>query len=995
MTARHRAIFISVTCLGMSSLMTQIVTLREFMNVMAGNELVLGLILANWLLLTGLGSYLGRFAGNLKRPVYWLVILQIAISILPFLQISAVRMLKKFFIPGLMLGLHEAFVYSFFLLLPYCLVSGFLLTLFSSLGGEKKDANQIGEIYVLDVIGDILGGLLFSFFLIFFLSPFQTLTFLLILNLSAAALVSSAHWNRKAVIPVLTCLAISLALISIFDLEKITGHALFKGQETLFQESTPYGNLAITLSENQFTVYENTIPIGSTQNTIAAEESIHFALAQHPAPENILLVSGGLNGALKEALKYPLKKIDYVELDPAVVNIVQKLVPESADERVTMIARDARRHIRSKVEQYDAILIDLSDPATAQINRFYTLEFFKEARKALLRNGILSFGLSGAENYANPELRLLSSTIYRSLNEVFPTILLVPGGRQYYIASAGPLDYDISIKLDKKNISTSYVNNEYLQARLTADRIALAKKMVTVPSSFNLDFKPASYYGLLHYWLSKFQGSLLLPILIACTITVLIIALIVQTPRMGPPLALSLSGFSGMGLEIVILLAFQVIYGFVYQQLGIIITAFLLGTALGGFWSIRSNISAHKIFFRLDLSFSILSFFLAPVLLFLQSANSSFLQATAPLILFPLLTTCIGFLVGAQFPLAARLTFHGLEKTAGTLYGLDFLGAALGALLVTTFAIPLLGIIGTCYLIGSLKLFSSMILWIKRGEEAGTPKDILHTETSPQLIFFLVLIVFSGIGILVYNGNTSTSIYSMSFYSPYHWLLLGLLGLGILQAMQVATLPSPAGILKKINDKVFQRTKMTPFRWIYFVSFSLVIFFPIFRCYFKIPYLFCHVCPRQCAFGYLRPYLVPAALIMNIEKRYWCFHCCPIGTFFDCQARVSSKPIRLTKFVKIIPILILLFTAVSYFKISADFAQPAATTSDWYTFFFTNIYTASAMVIGITLLLVFLAFKIRRSFCELLCPVGTVSDLILKIEHLPSKGRVFKETEQN
>jgi spermidine synthase len=113
--------------------------------------------------------------------------------------------------------------------------------------------------------------------------------------------------------------------------------------------------------------------------------------------------------------------------------------------------------------------------------------------------------------------------------------------------------------------------------------------MVTVPSSFNLDFKPASYYGLLHYWLSKFQGSLLLPILIACTITVLIIALIVQTPRMGPPLALSLSGFSGMGLEIVILLAFQVIYGFVYQQLGIIITAFLLGTALGGFRQLRHS----------------------------------------------------------------------------------------------------------------------------------------------------------------------------------------------------------------------------------------------------------------------------------------------------------------------------------------------------------------------------------------------------------------------
>ena len=183
MTGKQRSIFISVTCLGMSSLITQIITLREFLNILAGNELIIGLILANWLLLTGLGSYLGRFSTILKNPVRWLVAAQVIIAILPFLQISSIRMLRKLFVPGLMLGFQEAFFYSFILLLPYCIVSGFLLTLFSSLGGEKKDAVQIGDIYVLDVIGDIIGGLLFSFLLIYYFGPFQSLTFLLILNL--------------------------------------------------------------------------------------------------------------------------------------------------------------------------------------------------------------------------------------------------------------------------------------------------------------------------------------------------------------------------------------------------------------------------------------------------------------------------------------------------------------------------------------------------------------------------------------------------------------------------------------------------------------------------------------------------------------------------------------------------------------------------------------------------------------------------------------------
>ena len=992
MTARQRAIFISVTCLGMSSLMTQFVTLREFMNVLAGNELVIGLVLANWLLLTGCGSYLGRFAIRLKHPVRWLVVLQLAVAILPFLQVSAIRLLKQFVVPGLMLGLHETFLASFFILLPYCLISGFLLTLFSSLGGDRKDAFQIGDIYVLDVTGDILGGLLFSFLLVYLLSPFQTLVFLLVLNLAAAVLVCAAHWKRAAVLTVAAGLAISLLPVALLDLEKITGQAQFLGQETLFQESTPYGNLAVTRSESQFTVYENGIPVGSTQNLIAAEESTHFGLSQHPAPEHVLLVSGGLNGSLSEVLKYPVKKVDYVELDPEVIRLVKELATGTSDQRVATHAMDARRFIRSKKGIYDAILVDLADPATAQINRFYTLEFFREARKAMRGNGVFSFGLSGAENYANPEIRLLSSTIFRSLNEVFPNVLLVPGSRQFYIASTGPLGHDIAQRLAAKNITTHYVNDEYLRARLSIDRIAAARQMVSVPAALNMDFKPASYYVLLDYWLSKFEAGLLLPIMIGCGLIVLILALTAQAPITAPPLALSLSGFSGMGLEIALLLAFQVLYGFVYQQLGIIITAFLLGTALGGFWSVRSRLPARHLFLSLDIGFSLLAFLLVPVFLFLQASHSSFLQATAPLLLFPLLTTCIGFMVGAQFPLAARLTFHGLEKTAANLYTLDFLGAALGALLVSAFTVPLLGIIGTCYLIGTLKLFSSLVLWLGRKEKAEDLRTGMQVEFSPWMIFLTVLLTYSVIGILVSQDRTSTILYSMSFTPSYHWGLLVLLAFGILQAMGVIPQFSCAGFWKSMNHEIFQRTKIRLSRWINFFAFALVIFFPIFRCYFKVPYLFCHTCPRQCAFGYLRPYLVPAALIMNIDRRYWCYHCCPIGTLYDCQAHVTHRPFRLPKFFKILPIAALAFTVYAYFKVSADLSQSKAAGQDWYTFFFMNVYAPHGLVIGISTILVLLAIKLRRPFCELLCPVGTLSGLLLKIEALPSVKETLQDT---
>jgi spermidine synthase len=983
MTPKKRAILTSVSCLGISSLITQIVTLREFLSVLAGNELVIGLILGNWLLLTGLGSFLGRYAGRLKKPVLWLVATQVAIAVLPLLHISSIRLLKKFFVPGLMLGLNETFIFSLIALLPYCVISGFLLTLFAGLGGEKRDEQQIGDIYVLDVMGDIIGGLLFSFCLVFFFSPFQVLTFLLVLNLSAAILVSYTEWNRNATLPVLVFMAISLMTIAFFDLEKITGQAMFQGQEVIYKEATPYGNLAVTRSANQYAVYQDGVPVGSTHNVISAEEAVHYGMAQHPDPQNVLLVSGGLNGSLAETLKYRVKSIDYVELDPAVIGLVKKFSPQATDKRISFIAKDGRQYIRSKIKSYDAILIDLADPATAQLNRFYTVEFFREVRQALRPGGILAFSLSGAENYANPEIRYLSSTVYRSLAGVFDNILIIPGTRQFYIAGPPSLDYEIAAKLSEKNITTSYVKDDYLKANLSKDRIAMARDMVSAETPYNLDFKPASYFNLLNYWLSKFQTSLLLPLFIIGAIALSIILLLTQAPRRAPPLALCLSGFSGMGLEVVILLAFQVSYGFVYKQLGVIVTAFLLGTALGGAWSAKKNQNVRTIMFRLDILLSLFAFLLGPILIGINSTMNPVIQQMGPTILFPGLTILIGFLVGAQFPVAARLTFSRIEETAGTLYGLDFLGAALGALLITTFVVPFFGIVATCFMIGSLKLISAAYLRLYR--EPAVYETVLRpvTHVSSRFIFFVVLLFFAIIGFFTFWDRTSTSVYAFSFMPAYHWFLLALLALGIYKVMQVSVVSGGhLSILKTMDRRIFEQTRLGILRWVTFFSFGLVAFFPIFRCYFKVPYLFCHVCPRQCVFGYMRSYLVPAALIMNLDKRYWCFNCCPLGTLFDCQARVAGKPWHLPGWLKAVPILILVFTVFSYFKVSSDLARPTETFVDWYTGLFKNSYSPTILVVLIAILLLVLAFRIRRSFCEMLCPIGTLSNLLLKLEGL-------------
>ena len=59
-----------------------------------------------------------------------------------------------------------------------------------------------------------------------------------------------------------------------------------------------------------------------------------------------------------------------------------------------------------------------------------------------------------------------------------------------------------------------------------------------------------------------------------------------------------------------------------------------------------------------------------------------------------------------------------------------------------------------------------------------------------------------------------------------------------------------------------------------------------------------------------------------------------------------------------------------------------------------NVYAPYGLVIWIAAVLVLLAFKLRRPFCEQLCPIGTLSSLLLKIEGLPSVRGKMQDTEE-
>ena len=121
--------------------------------------------------------------------------------------------------------------------------------------------------------------------------------------------------------------------------------------------------------------------------------------------------------------------------------MARRYVPDSlADPRIHVINSDGRLFVRQTPRQYDVVIADVPDPSTSQLNRFYTREFFAEVRRILLPGGVLSFSLGTYENYLSPELARLIGVAERTLREVFANVLILPGGRVFFLASDGRAD---------------------------------------------------------------------------------------------------------------------------------------------------------------------------------------------------------------------------------------------------------------------------------------------------------------------------------------------------------------------------------------------------------------------------------------------------------------------------------------------------------------------------------------------------------------------------
>ncbi len=692
-----RLIVWSIIATGISSVTTQILTIREFLTQFHGNEITISVTLFCWLLLAGLGSLAARPIRRVSQGFYTLLILVIALW--PLLQMILIRWSREmFFTHGASPGFYPIFFYVLITITPYCFLTGFVLPYSQKVLNAKHYPFESGGLYISDSIGDITGGALFSFILVFWLNPFP------IIALASAPLIVVGMLllakSRRYFIFIIGLFLISLfyyyATDSAFERHTLSGQY---GDIVRYLES-PYGRIVISKEATQHTFWESGAPLYSDSNVINSEEKVHYPLCQLDAVKNVLLVSGGLGETLSEVSKYHPAHVDYVELDPYLTDAALHLGVIKRTPFLKIVNTDGRHFIKTTKRRYDAIIVDLPDPDTFQLNRFFTSEFFSLAKNILKKGGILSMGVGYSQNYLSKIRKRKLSSLYNTARLHFRNVMVLPGEEAYFLCRDGELYSDIPARLRLRAIKTSYIDG-FFYGNVTKERIEELEKGLDRNEYINTDFEPRLMNIVFQEWFKKHGSSPKYFILVLFASTVIYLMFIRREEYV-----LFSTGFVTMGVEMLVMFVFQVIYGYIYLKIGAIVTAFLLGllpgALLGSIWG------------RRDILKLLISDMLLLSLLFLFGFWVAYFKGELHSLYF--LTYCFlfSFLCGYQFPVATKIVGEKSSPAAGCLAA-DLCGASVGTLATGTILIPLWGIQVAVIFLIFVKISSSIIIMSKQG----------------------------------------------------------------------------------------------------------------------------------------------------------------------------------------------------------------------------------------------------------------------------------------
>ena len=181
----------------------------------------------------------------------------------------------------------------------------------------------------------------------------------------------------------------------------------------------------------------------------------------------------------------------------------------------------------------------------------------------------------------------------------------------------------------------------------------------------------------------------------------LVLLFIFPTPQKG----MYVSGFTGAGLQILLIIVMQSLFGFAYLVTPIMITLFMAGIVLGT--RLWKPIWGSPDFLKLSALIGIMAGASGAIVLLLQGEAFGS-NRLGGMITLGLLNVVPGLIVGSIFGMSLALSGKDKGAWMGRLFHADLTGAALGTFVPVVFLLPLIGVTFTFILFCAINVATAL-----------------------------------------------------------------------------------------------------------------------------------------------------------------------------------------------------------------------------------------------------------------------------------------------
>ena len=331
----------------------------------------------------------------------------------------------------------------------------------------------VGDVYAANTLGAIIGSFAAGFLLIPTLGTQRSIYVAVTLNAAAAVIVfliaNFSSLPKRALYAAAGCAVLALgcarmphwnaALLSAgpflyanqyrqaaaekgISLEQ----AMTEGRDLLFFEEGLHAAVSVNRTlEGDLLLGVN----GKTDGTARADAPTqlmlgHLPLLIQPEAQDVLIIGLGTGTTLGAVERHPVRAIDVVEIEPAVVHASALFNPFTGsplkDPRARLVTGDGRNYMALTNRRFDVVISEPSNPWVAGMANLFTRESFEAARAHLRPGGVMcqwvhAYSMSPA-NF---------KTIVATFTDVFPNATLWEAelGNDYLLlGSVGPLKVD-------------------------------------------------------------------------------------------------------------------------------------------------------------------------------------------------------------------------------------------------------------------------------------------------------------------------------------------------------------------------------------------------------------------------------------------------------------------------------------------------------------------------------------------------------------------------